>query len=458
MLLIGLVTAFAFSLTACGGSTNNSASPSSSPSTSPSASQASSSAEESPSASSNELEFDLGGRTITMATWWDATPFGDTESSKKILQNIADLEKEFNFKWKFEKVDYGQIAEKTASSVLAGQPFADIVRLEQGMAYPGLVNKGILQPIEDILMASGAEIETFIDPFVVNTSTFNGKLYGWSDNPYFTYSGVLYNRTLLQKLGMKDLSEYVKDGTWTWDKFKEVAAQATQGDTYGLADFSGNFLEVAMVSNGTDLVDLAANKQALDDPKTVEALQFTQDVMNSNIFPKGVTTDWQAPGPAFRKGNVLMYNAFNWQTVSVKSDMGDVDIGFVPYPKGPSATQYYSNAGGPNFWTIPKGVKDPEKVLYLYRKIYDVPADDEYPGQTSLESTYTNDQDIQMAIEASKNLRVLNYKLFMSIYSNDFYGMVDDLTVQKKSPAAATEARKSIFQKALDDTAATKTE
>jgi len=452
-LLLALSVVFAFTLAACGGGNNNdNASPSASASASPSP-EPSANAEpsEEPSASPDELEFDLGGRTITIAAWWDAKPAGNTPAEQQILANIDELQKKFNFTLKFENVAYDQIAEKTSSSVLAGQPFADIVRLTRGMAFPGLIGKDIIQPIDDTLTASGAEREKFVGEIFENIAKFNGKLYGWGDNPYFDYSGILYNRTLLQKLGLKDLNEYVKDGVWTWDTFKDVAKQATQGDNFGFVDFSSDLLDFALASNNVDLIDLVNKKQTLDDPKTLEAMQFTQEVMNADIFPEGNRSDWQYPGPAFRKGNVLMYAAFNWMTQGVKQDMGDVDIGFVPFPKGPSADEFYTNATDPNFWTIPKGVKDPEKVLYIFRKIYDVPPSEEYAGQNTLEASYTNQADIDNAIEASKHLKVMDYKLLMSIYSNDFYPMVDEIVPQKISPATAVESRKSIFQKAIDD-------
>ncbi|MCC3372031.1 ABC transporter substrate-binding protein [Cohnella sp. REN36] len=453
MLLLSLTAAFAFSLTACAGSgTNNSAS--SDPSASPDASaSANPSAEASPSASSDDVDYDLGGRTITIASWWDPTPKGETEEEKKILQNIAEYEKQYNFKLKFMQVDYGQIADKTVSSALAGQPFADVVRLTPSWIYPGMIKKGILQPLDDLMEVAGMDKQTYNDPIINKLSTYNGKLYGFSPGRVFTYTGILYNRTLLQKLNMKDLQEYVKDGTWNWDTFKKVAQEATQGDSYGLASWNGSILDNALLSNGADLIDLESNKQTLDDPRTVEAMQFTQDVSNATFIPKGVAKDWQAPTPAFQKGNVLMMDIANWQVPDMKQKMKDIDLGFVPYPKGPSATAFYSNDSGEHFWTIPKGVKDPEKVLYLVRKIYDVPSDEEYLGQTWLEKEYAKQEDIDAAIEASKNLAVLNYPLLMSVYSNDFYAMLDELTTQKKSPAAATASHKNVFQKALDDNA-----
>ncbi|WEK54751.1 MAG: extracellular solute-binding protein [Candidatus Cohnella colombiensis] len=453
LLLLALALVFAFTLAACGGSSkNNDSSPSVSSTTPSESSVEPSPSPDEPSASSDEMEFDLGGRTITIAAWWDATPAGNTPAEQQILQNIQDLQKKFNFTLKYENVAYDQIAEKTISSVLAGQPFADIVRLARGMSFPGMVTKDILLPLDDILTASGTDKETFLSPFNTTASTFGGKLYGWGDNPYFDYSGIVYNRTLLQKLGMTDLATYVKDGTWTWDKFKEIANQATQGDSFGFVDFTSDFLDFALASNGVDLVDLAANKQSLDNPKVLESMQFTQDVMNAKFFPPGTRSDWQYPGAAFRKGNVLMYAAFNWMTQSVKQDMGDVDIGFVPFPKGKSEDKFVTNATDPSYYVIPKGVKDPEKVMYIYRKIYDVPPSEEYPGQDKLEATFTNQDDIDSAIEASKHLKVMDYKLLMSIYSGDFYAMVDELTNGEASPASAVEARKEIFQKALDDT------
>ena len=97
----------------------------------------------------------------------------------------------------------------------------------------------------------------------------------------------------MKRLGIKPLQEYVDEDNWTWDTFIEVAKseirtqQATKIDTWGLAN--GNFLEQALAANETDLV--IEDKQNLDDPKVVEALNFISKLNTENIRspPKAVT-------------------------------------------------------------------------------------------------------------------------------------------------------------------------
>ncbi len=71
-------------------------------------------------------------------------------------------------------------------------------------------------------------------------------------------TGIFYNRTLLNKLGIKSPQDYVKENNWNWDTFTQVAKDANKDtnndgklDTWGLT--SAGFMDNALVSNETSL-------------------------------------------------------------------------------------------------------------------------------------------------------------------------------------------------------------
>ena len=74
---------------------------------------------------------DLGGRVIKVASWWDLKPAGTTAGEKARLEKIAEIEKKYNCKIEFVNVPFEEYMNKFTTSVLAGEPFADIVRWVQ---------------------------------------------------------------------------------------------------------------------------------------------------------------------------------------------------------------------------------------------------------------------------------------------------------------------------------------
>ena len=71
---------------------------------------------------------DLGGRVIKVASWWDLKPVEAQQREKARLEKIAEIEKKYNCKIEFVNVPFEEYMNKFTTSVLAGEPFADIVR------------------------------------------------------------------------------------------------------------------------------------------------------------------------------------------------------------------------------------------------------------------------------------------------------------------------------------------
>ncbi|MBO9599031.1 MAG: extracellular solute-binding protein, partial [Cohnella sp.] len=229
-------------LAACGGGNkdNGSASPSIAPSNSAESSEsASASAPEVIEEGTPDMDFDLGGRTIKVVSWWDMTPGENNPDEIAKKKNLEELEKKHNFKMEFVNIDFGQYQEKVTASLLSGAPIGDIVRLGRNYTIPSLVKQDLLWPIDEYTKNTNA----FDQDATNKWGVFNGRSYLFSEARENLAQGIFYNRTLMNQLGMKPLQDYVNEDSWNWDTLIQVAKDANKDtnndgklDTWGLAN------------------------------------------------------------------------------------------------------------------------------------------------------------------------------------------------------------------------------
>jgi len=394
---------------------------------------------------SPEMDFDLGGRTIRFVSWWDMTIGEDNPDNIQKKANLEALMEKHNFKVEYVALDFGEYQEKVVASLMAGEPLGDFVRMGKRYMIPTLTKQDMFWPVDE-----WAKNENVFNTLVTTQySQFNGRGYGFNDQPNLI-TGVYYNRTLMNELGIKPLQEYVDEGNWNWDTFIEVAKSANldrdndgQLDTWGLA--KGDMIDQAMASNETDMV--AANKHNLDDPKAIEAFTFISRLATEGAVRPTEGGDWTEPRAFFVQGNTLMYPGASYEASGLKTDLADYDIGFVPFPMGPSASQYHAVEGDVQFLTIPKVVENPRELMYIYEKIHDIDSIYDYPDQQSLESNFTNEDDIANARLAGENMRVIDRSAYPNI---PFWEFLGDL---RNGIAVSTvvETYKAQFQAAIDE-------
>lgn len=393
-----------------------------------------------------DMDFDLGGRTIKVVSWWDMTIPEDNPDNIQRKKNLEELQKKHNFKMEYVAIDYGEYQQKVTASLLAGEPLGDIVRLGKNYTIPTLVKQDLLAPVDEYTKNPAAFNQNVTNQYM----QYNGRGYGFTENQANLVQGIFYNRTLMSKLGLKPLQDYVNEDSWNWDTFLQVAKEANKDtnndgklDSWGLANPSP--LEFALASNETSLTK--ENKQNLEDPKTTEALNFISRIATEKIARPTEGGDWTEPGQFFRQDNTLMYAGALHELSGIKKDMPDVDIGFVPFPKGPSASAYHSYEGLYQSLFIPKAAKDPDKLLYIWEKINDIDSMYDYPDQATYETLFTNEEDINNAKEVAANLAVLDHGTFPNLKFYDFLGEI----VGGTSVSTVVEKYKAPFQAAIDE-------
>jgi len=393
-----------------------------------------------------EMDFDLGGKTIKVVSWWDMTIPEDNPDNIQRKENLEQLMKKHNFKVEYVAIDYGEYQQKVTASLLAGEPIGDIVRLGKTYTIPTLVKQDLLWPIDQYAKNANA----FNQKTTYEHMQYEGKGYGFTENQANNVQGIFYNRTLMNKLGLKPLQEYVNEDNWNWDTFIQVVKEANKDtnndgklDVWGLANSS--LMDHALYSNNTGLTD--GGKQNLDNPATLEALNFISKLATEKAARPTEGGDWTEPGQFFRQGNTLMYAGALYELGGLKTDMPDYEIGFVPFPKGPSASEYHSAEALYQSLTIPKSVPNPEQLMYIWEKINDIESVYDYPDQGWYESLFANEDDINNAKTVASGLIVLDHNTFPNLKYYDFVGELNNGT----SVSTVVETYKAAFQAAIDE-------
>ncbi len=393
-----------------------------------------------------EMDFDLGGKTIRIVSWYDMTIPEENPDDIKRKENLEALMAKHNFKVEYITIDWFEYTEKVSSSLLAGEPIGELIRYARPWGIPSLVKQNLFWEMDDLV----TNWDVFNPVYAKTFAEYNGKSYGFETGTLGS-NGIYYNRTLMNELGMKPLQEYVDEDNWNWETFIKVAKEANRDtnndgtvDTWGLA--GGGLITQALAANETDLV--AGNKQNLDDPKVVEAMEFISKIGVEKIARPTEGGDWKEPGQFFRQGNTLMIFGADWEKPVYSNDMKDYDVGFVPFPKGPSAKEGYHGVDGTvSFMMIPKAITNPEQLVYIWEKIHDIESIYEYSHQALYESWFDNEEDIKNVRLAQAGMRTTDHNTYPTM---EFYPFQGEL-LSGVSVSTIIEKYKPQFQSAIDE-------
>lgn len=352
-----------------------------------------------------EMDFDLGGRTIKVVSWYDEAVGEDSPDSIAISENIEALKEKHNFDIEYVIVDYGEIQESVTASLLAGAPLGDIIRLPRPWMIPTLTKQDLFHPVDEYVINENS----FVLQYTEQHSEYDGRGYGFRIGAAGAAGGVFYNRTLMNELNLDPLQAYVDNDEWDWEAFKAVAESANQDtnndgniDTWGLA--TSGILVQALAANEAAIV--RDGQQTLEDPATIEVMEFISD-LGDGIARPTEGGDWTEPKQFFLEGNTLMYVGQDYEMADFNDGLPDHDIGFLPFPMGPSASSYQTHITIPNYYTIPSAVEDPDKIVYLWEKMYDIESVYDYPEQASFETHFSNEDDINNARKAVESFQVI---------------------------------------------------
>ncbi|MGF7142973.1 hypothetical protein HNQ56_001395 [Anaerotaenia torta] len=408
-----------------------------------------------------EGKYDFGGRVFKIASWWDITPKeGVNEQTDAYIERIKTIEDAWNCK--IEWVTVNDTSSTYITSTLSGEPVADIVRVLSYDLLPGFIEGGIAYPLSD-LKAFNFDDYKWIDS-VTNYGTYKGKVYcmdiKMSDDNAVRY-GVFYNKSMFEDYNLPDLGELYANDEWTWDKMLEIAKQVvTDVDGDGVTDIypvGGEYYMYNLIaSNGADIVartDTAAVVQNLNDPKVIEALDFGAKLNSEVLIGTGDA------GAQFRDGQIAMavlewWQSGNFYTKDGIRQMND-NWAWVPFPKGPSATEYYSYGREISPYIMLKTCENPEDVAIVFNAITDFAESDEQWDEwleTKVEVQADDAATVNHVVEMINKANTLINPLqgFSNIFSL-VNTMFDEVWNKTSTSQVALEAYASSITTAVED-------
>lgn len=411
-----------------------------------------------------QVSMNLKGRTITLM---DSAPAPGWSKYDLIMARQEDLQAKYNFKLKYISIPSDELAGKVASSIMAGQPVADVLLMNYNFFYPGLVNKGFVLPLDTLFDFSNPKW----DKVTMAYTKFNDRIYGfYPSSRFYPQRMMFFNKTMFAKAGIPNPYELQKNMQWTWDKCTEYAMKLTK-DTNGDGQieqwgFCGQNLEMsAIYSNGGADIKIEKGKPvlAMADPAAVEAMDWLQKLamINKCLYIPKNDDPWDKATQMFQNGQAAMFAYAYWVIDGFQKNMKD-DYGLISFPMGPKAKNYitYVDSGGYGIHCLPKGLVNPKDVAFIYDKLTDpYPIDLQNPNQWRTDySTALRDKESLDTLDMMWNYNNINFGMLSCFQKAQEmeWQVAYDLLHSQKTASQIMDAVKSPMQAAINDVIAQK--
>ncbi|UJF33792.1 ABC transporter substrate-binding protein [Paenibacillus hexagrammi] len=239
---------------------------------------------------------------------------------------IGDYEKQNpNVKINLIEVAFKDLPTKLKTMISGGQPPA-------------------LARITDTGMFANQALD--LTPYVGDANSFTSQFVD-SIKPYYvmdnkivaapmdvTANGMIYNKTLFDKAGVKVPTS--KDDIWTWDEFTADLKQVMDkgGAKTGMVwDVSPHRWSTMLYQFGGSMISEDGKKATINSPEGVQALEAFVKLHKDGIMPPSVWVGNENPNNLFRSGTVAVHMAGNWVLSNYK-DITNFEWGVTYMPKG----------------------------------------------------------------------------------------------------------------------------
>lgn len=388
-----------------------------------------------------EEAVDLGGRALKFANNWDMTPEGGTEYGDLTVEYFEKVQEKYNVSVEYVVVPFEEKVNQLTTSILAGEPFADLVSLDSTQAAQ-LIQQDYLIPLDDILDLNTIKMSDAQKQMY----TIDGKVYMFG-HQLNQSGGMYYNKTMFEQSGLPDPYELQQKGEWTWEAMLEAAKKLTTGDTYGLSADPNLLMEYLIATNDAYLLNPETYEVELDSENAMEALEFMYALYNEHkVIKPNEGNNWEDPRNYFTEGLVGMTQGWVWEAEG-RADT-PFEWGYVFWPKGPKADDYVTPTSSVEGFTIPVGVEDPEIVYRIWEEmqVWEMAESSVIEWfETVLPSEETIDTATQMLTKVKTD--------FWKAYNLEdaFYEMNDNIARGVETPAQAVAKVLEQAQARVDD-------
>lgn len=237
-----------------------------------------------------------------------------------------------------------------------------------------LANAGLVQPIDAYIDYNEPELKDLQS--VYEAGLWNGQHYlAPYDNKPVYY--MIYNSKLFEEYGYETPWELWEKGEWTWDAFRELAAELNITDENGDYICYGTGAPGYGSLTGSTGVDYVALKDGffennLTHPDVVRAENYLNDMLfKDDIIKIKAQGGWRN---YWNRGMVAMQIIDSWMlkgSAEVSQAIQEGTLGIVPLPQDPQKVQpgvnvTYSQSGG---FCLVQGAQNPEAAAAFIRTI-----------------------------------------------------------------------------------------
>ncbi|MGE7366370.1 ABC transporter substrate-binding protein [Desemzia incerta] len=254
--------------------------------------------------------------TLTIMTW-NNNPEG-TKKEQEILDAFTKENPHITIKQ--VSATYDEYNERVLT-MAAGGNLPDLI-WTQPAGYATFVENGLLMDLSD--QVDKLDLDE-LQPGVIELGQVDGTQYGMIRDRSTVQ--MAYNKDMFDEAGI----EYPEDD-WTMDEFLETAKALTVKDgdrttQFGIENF---YLKELLTAHGTNIMDPETAEITLDAPKTIEAIELSQAMINEyNVQPTGAQTEGMSS--LFLSGVAGMSMAGPWDWVEFEKNAA-FEFDIVPLP------------------------------------------------------------------------------------------------------------------------------
>jgi hypothetical protein len=392
---------------------------------------------------------------------YDNPTVSNLETAQMQLDNMRAIEERYNVKFYCKNMTWDGVIQSINTSIMAGTPDVDVYETDLQFGVPAVLN-GYAMAISDYAPAEDFETADIVKSLTVG----EGDAYLFKGVAANTDAYMLaFNMDMIKAHGLENPQDLYDRGEWTWDKWMEymkVLTEDTDGDgatdVYGYGGWWTTLLTYLLMSNSTDIA--ATSEEHLSDPKTLEVIDFIYKMYNTEkVARPWDADDWNINDYCYVDGEVAFWISAHW----IASANGDADpdkisfeVGYVPWPTGPSATDDVGTiATAGNWYFIPNGASNPSQV---YHVMYDFI--NWYDGDMSLRDDTEWAEEVTYSPKADDPERNFSYLLaagenekfdiWGSIKSGDWGISMWDVMCNGTTASQYVEENKQLLQEALD--------
>lgn len=296
----------------------------------------------------------LKGTSVTFAHWGDE---GGAEYVKvaKAFTKLTGI----NVKWElYDQTTYeAQIAQK----IVAGKG-PDVIILNDKI--PQIYE--IAQELPKIFNVN----DGFWDPRITEQTKLNGKSYFVNSyyTPYVPTAGiVVYNKKIFNDNGLTSPVDYIAQGKWTWENFKQCMLDAKKIGYYGGVldpELMARTMGPGFMSYDAKTGKVSANK---NNDAMLKAMKFYADCRAEGLVGNYLIAQYPA-------GNIAMLttDAYAIKKNGYLKDMSASDYGAVRMPDSFEGKACNYGGVGLRAYGIAKNAKNPDGAYYFLRYFLDV--------------------------------------------------------------------------------------